>query len=392
MIKLSIEETVINEKLLKLKSSSGSHSPSIFTLAKKIDEIKISIDACFLSNPYATDVFLDYFKKELLDTGKLRDCLEFYPSQNYIIAEYISKIINVSKEYIVVGNGAIEMIQTVLHNFVSENILINIPTFSSYYEFLNSSTRALYFELNKENDFNLNVNEYIEFVKKNKIKNIVLINPNNPDGGYIPYEDLLVIISSLKELDNIIIDESFVHFAYESEELEMKSVANLVSSFDNLVIIKSMSKDFGIAGIRCGYCIMNKERVSKTIRNGFLWNSSGLAEYFFELYSRKEFLNQYEVVRRRYIRETQIFLQGLESIPQIKVYPTKANFALVELTDGTKASTFVAKLLLKNGIYVRNCNDKIGLKGEFVRIASRTYDENRAIIKAIKELFTHREE
>ncbi|MFP4164102.1 MAG: pyridoxal phosphate-dependent aminotransferase [Chitinispirillaceae bacterium] len=353
-----------------------------------LPELHITTDACFLSNPYATDLFLDHFRQELFQSDRIRRVLEFYPSQNSMIADYLSTVLNLGRDYIFIANGAIEAIQAVMHNFAGQKTLINIPSFSSYYEFCKSSTRVLYYQLEKKNDFVLVPREYTRYVKEKKPDSIVLINPNNPDGGYIRYEDLHHIISSLREVQSIIIDESFIHFAFEDEQCNVKSAVDLVREFPNLIVIKSMSKDFGVAGIRAGYAVMNKNRVSSLLKNGYLWNSNGISEFFFKLYSKPEFHRKYDLVRKKYISEVQSFFRGLSDIREIKTYPSKANFALIELLDGSRSSDFVAKMLTAHGIYTRTCSDKKGLAGEFVRIAARTKAENEMILDAVKDVIT----
>ena len=387
MITLNSTEKVISEKISELKNSSGSHSPSIFTIIKKIPELEINIDACFLSNPYATDLFLENLTSELIQTGKLRDYMEFYPSQNDIIAKSIAKSINLDSKNIFVGNGAIEVIQAVMHNYVKNSIVVNIPTFSSYYEFVIPGTKVHYYQLNKNGNYLLDTEEYLNFVKNINPSAVVIINPNNPNGGYLNIDDLDYILQELDFIDNIIIDESFIHFAYENKTLDLKSATNIYNKYSNLIIIKSMSKDFGIAGIRAGYGVMSQQKVKNLLLNGYLWNCSGLTEYFFKLYSNKTFFDNYNQIRKIYISETKLFFDKLSSIPQIKVYPTMANFALIELLDGSLSSDFVSKMLIKFGIYTRICDDKIGLQGEFVRIASRTKKENQIIINSIKNIF-----
>jgi histidinol-phosphate/aromatic aminotransferase/cobyric acid decarboxylase-like protein len=123
------------------------------------------------------------------------------------------------------------------------------------------------------------------------------------------------------------------------------------------------------------------------MNTGYLWNSSGLAEYFFRLYTRKDFLLEYEEVRKKYITESLFFVTELTQLPKIKAYPTKANFVLVEILNGKTSDDVVTELLLDYGIYVRNCSDKIGLKGEFVRVASRSKQENEYIIDAFRVIF-----
>lgn len=377
--------TDIKNKIKELKAESGSHSPSISTLVKEIPSIKIDVDACFLSNPYATELFMKYLEQDLIKTGKLREVLEFYPPQITDVRKYISKAINVPAANIFVGNGAIEVIQAVLHRFVKGKICVILPTFSSYYEFVNQETEVVYYSLKKENNFVLDIKDYIQFIKDNQINNIVLINPNNPNGGYIAHDELVYLLEELKGLDNLIVDESFIHFAYEGIELSQITSEELVSKYENITIVKSMSKDFGIAGIRAGYGVMNEQRVNALISNGYLWNVSGLADYFFKVYADAAFVKEYEVVRKKYIMNTLMFLNEINGISTIKSYPSRANFALVEIIDGRSSFDFTIDLLVDNGIYVRDCSDKIGLDGEFIRIASRSFEENLKIIEAIKK-------
>lgn len=387
MIELTREELLIASKINQLKEAAGSHSPSIFTIAEQLPDLNIKVDACFLSNPYATDLFIDYFKRELIDTSRLRDFLEYYPSQNEVIADIIGSSIQIGKDNIMVGNGAIELIQAVMHRFVGEKVIVNIPTFSSYYEFARNNTQVVFYQLDKNNNYELVVDHYIEFVKLHKPDSVVIINPNNPNGGYLQYEKLRFILNNLKEVKNIIIDESFMHFAYEDDELSLISATELFKEYRNVIVIKSMSKDFGIAGIRCGYAVMDKFKVTELLKSGYLWNSSGLSEYFFRLYRTNDFYRDYEVVRKKYIQETQLFFEELSNIQNIKLYPSMANFALIELLDGTTSSQFVSKMLIKFGVYSRTCTDKIGLNGEFVRVASRKIEENRLIIDAIRDIY-----
>ena len=216
---------------------------------------------------------------------------------------------------------------------------------------------------------------------------IVLINPNNPNGAFISSNNIEKLLSELDFVNTIILDESFIHFAYEDSKLEMVSMAKLIEKFPNLIVIKSMSKDFGVAGIRAGYGVMSKERVSNLLKNGYLWNSNGFAEYFFRLYTRTDFAYNYNQVRVKYILETLDFIKKIESIPFIKVYPSKANFVLFELLNGMSSNDFVSLMLIKYGIYVRTCEDKIGLDGHFIRLASRSKNENEHIINSFCEVF-----
>ncbi|MDO4674676.1 histidinol-phosphate transaminase [Campylobacter sp.] len=387
MIKLDEHELIIANTIHRLKKEARSHSPGIFTLLEKLPELHLSVDACFLSNPYATELFLRILSEEVLKTQKLRAFLEFYPSQNQAIAQNIAPFIGIEEKNIFVANGAIEIIQALMHRFVQKKVVVNIPTFSSYYEFATKDTKVLFYPLKKEEDFRLDTEHYIRFVKKHHPHTLILINQNNPCGGYLPKERLKELLASLYFVEHIILDLSFIHFAYEDEDLELVDLEGLFREFDNVTVLKSMSKDFGVAGLRVGYALMSEDKIRALLDNGYLWNVSGLGEYFLKRVMNEHFMRQYEIVRKDYIRQTQEFFTALKDLESLKIYPSRANFALVELLDGSRAEDFVAKMLIKYGIYVRTCKDKIGLDGEFVRIASRTREENQKILTALKDLF-----
>ena len=313
---------------------------------------------------------------------------EFYPSQNQIIAELLGEFLRVDSGNIFIGNGAIEIIQAVIQRFAGKKILINIPTFSSYYEFIEDDQVIVYNKLKKENNYELDVDDYLKKVSTEKPDTIVLINPNNPNGGYFNFKTLQHILKSATAsgVKTIILDESFIHFAYEDNEYKLIDTSGLINDYDNLVILKSMSKDFGIAGVRSGYAIMSKARVNALLKNGYLWNTNGFSEYFFRLYTRADFAYNYESTRIKYILETIDFMKDLKNIDGLTVYPSHANFAMVELPANCPTVDFVSAMLIRHGVYLRNCDDKIGLEGNFIRVASRTKAENNHIIAGLKDI------
>lgn len=386
-----MNKTELIKKVKALKTQSGSHSPSIDTLLDIMGKNSIKVDACFLSNPYATELFNYYLEKLILDKKEWGRTLEFYPPQNFEIAKNISKINNIPFENILVGNGAIEIIQILIHNYVKNNICVIIPTFSPYYEYVKDGVEIKYYNLKKEQDFKLDVDDLINFCNKEKIMNLCLINPNNPNGHHISHQKIEYLFNELKHLDNIIIDESFIHFAYEESSFSNVSVEKCFNDYDNITIIKSMSKDFGIAGIRCGYGILNKNRVSEVLQTGYLWNISGLGAYFFKLYSSSDFISKYEFIRKKYIMNTQNFISQLivlsNKTSKIKIYPSKANFVLIEIINYKTSFEVMTDLLIEFGIYVRECSDKIGLNGEFIRVASRNFEENTYMINSFEKYF-----
>lgn len=380
------------ELFKQLKESAGSHSPSMSTLMKSFENFSIKIDACFLSNPYATELFFSKFSEDVIRTNDIVKFLEYYPSQNDVIAKELSKALNIESDKILIGNGAIEIIQSLVNDEGVKKVMSILPTFSSYYEFVRVDTEVVYYYLNPEENFRLDVDDLIESVKINKPDTLILINPNNPDGSYIEQSEIERILINCMELKQVIVDESFIHFAYENESLDLVSSIGFLDRYPNLVIVKSMSKDFGIAGVRAGYGLMNAKRVLEFLSKGFLWNSNGLAEYFFNIYSTEEFRNQYELVRKKYIVETKKFIGTLSEIAEIKVFPSKGNFVLIQLPVSIDVDYFVGFFLFKYGIYMRTCSDKRSLEnGGFIRLAARSIEENEYVLNCLNDFFNNHE-
>ena len=160
----------------------------------------------------------------------------------------------------------------------------------------------------------------------------------------------------------------------------------LTGQFENVTVSKSMSKDFGIAGIRAGYAIMKKSRVNRLLDHGYLWNTSGIAEYFFSLFTRPTFLAEYREVLDEYRGYIDGFTATMSGSSFVRAYSTSANFQLMQLPEGISADLVTALLLVRHGVYVRACGDKIGLDGEFIRVAIRTEPENELVIAAPKDV------
>jgi histidinol-phosphate/aromatic aminotransferase/cobyric acid decarboxylase-like protein len=375
----------ITQELALLKGQAGSHSPSIKTIQKAIPKLNINIDACFLSNPYATEIFMKDLSDVLSDRETIKDIIEYYPSQNSALANIFAEFYGINPSQLIVGNGAIELIEYAMKIFINNKVAITLPTFSPYYESIDSKTSVSYFFLRKTENYQLNLKEFSDFIKRERCDSAILINPGNPTGQYIHYQDVVQFINDNSHLKSIVIDESFIHFAYEDQEYcSMISYYELIKQCPSLILIKSMSKDFGIAGLRVGYMVASEDRISKMLQGGFLWNSNGFAEYFIRKYVEPTFQARYAQARLRHIRETISFGQKLAQLEGFHFVPARSNFFLLEVLNRSSIDVF-EYLLVKHGIYVRDCSDKRGLEGNYIRVASRTEKENDRIISGLRK-------
>lgn len=371
---LTEKEEVFYQKFLALKNEAGSHSPSIFKLLKEFPEVSIKVDACFLCNPYAFDLFYNELEKT-----DLKKYIKFYPPQNHEVAENIAKFRGLPKERILIGNGAIEIIETILGHCVNQDIVMPIPTFSSYYDYSMNRNTIIPYVLSNDNNYKIDTKKFIEFIKEHTPEMVVLVNPNNPTGTLVSKNDVIKIHKSLNEKQVFIVDESFIDFANEDASIEKYAIKH-----DNLIIIRSLSKDFGIAGLRLGYAVMPEDLIQIYMNNGFLWNSNGIAYFFTELISNKVFQKNYSKAKKDYNDARNDFYQELVDLG-LDVIPSQANFFMIRTPNDP--SIYFSKLLYSHGIYTRILNDKWGLEGNFLRIASKDRRENRQMLKAIKEVF-----
>ncbi len=371
MLYLNTEELYFSTEFQKLKNKSGLHSPSMFDIKENFPHVNIAIDACFLSNPYAFDYCFKHIKN-----FDLENLIKYYPPQNYNIAKYIAHFRGISPNNIIVGNGAIEIIENYIRCIIGKKIIIPVPTFSEYYELSSFQNQIFLYMLDKEKNFQINVENLVAYINNIKADYVFLVNPSNPSGTHLSIEDLKRLHENLNRDQILVIDESFIDFATDSRSLEP-----YVENHENLIIIRSLSKDLGIAGIRLGYGVFPRKIKDEIMRAGFLWNSNGMAYEFVKLLNDPKFTATYKEIKEKYIRVRDHFYLHLKDIPHLKVYPSHANFFLIE-TLFDPYDLFI-KLLMNHGIYVRILTDRIGLKGHFLRIACKTHEENSIIAKAI---------
>lgn len=366
----------VAETLRALKAGSGSHSPSVAEFERAMPGV-VRVDACFLSNPYATDVVMRRLRS--IDAPTLERMVSHYPSQGAAVASLLAPYVGVPADHICAANGACEVIQALLARAPGP-LLLSVPTFSAYYEFASGPVVA--HRLGPRSDFRLDLDELEALVDRHAPQSVVIINPNNPDGGLVDQADLRGFVERMAgRVDQVIVDESFSHFASESAP---PTLAPLVTEHPHLVVVNSLSKSHGIAGLRLGYAVMAPQR-ARAIRAASLWGTNAFAEWFCGLLADPAYLDAYERSRRRYVRDTHGLFAALHTLPGVKVFPSAANFALLELDR--PAPEVAAALLARHGVYVRDCADKRGLEGDrYLRVAARTESENRHVVAALTDV------
>ena len=332
------------------------------------------IDFCYLVNPY-------FPTKNMIDKIKfnLEKLLVSYPSTMSIQNNCISRFFNIDENKILVGNGAAELINQ-LKFVLNGSIGVPVPTFNEY---VRCFPGFEIIEINSsEKNYNITKDLLMSYI--DKVDNLVIINPDNPSGSFIDYNDMIEVIEKYNEKGKrIIFDESFIDFADKKVRYTLLN-DEILEKYENLIIIKSISKSYGVPGLRLGVLATNNKTILETIKNNMpVWNINSFAEYFLQIFvpfSKKyiQACDKISEVRAQFVAE-------LKKIDFLKVYNSQANYVMAELTN-VDSSDLTLYLLKKYNILIKDLSSKKGFENKnFIRIAVKSLEENNLLIEALKK-------
>ncbi len=338
------------------------------------------LDFCYLVNPFFPDHHLIDEMKANFST-----LLTQYPSGMKVNTLLASKCFGVKEDYIIPGNGAAELIKCLMES-IDGKVGVVRPTFEEYPNRYDKSKQIAFIPKNK--DYRYTAGDLMEFFgqSQNKVDMLLLINPDNPSGNFISKEDLLSLIGWCQRRKILIlIDESFVDF---SEEYASSSLLddNLLEAYPNLLVMKSISKSFGVPGLRLGIlATSNNEMITLLKKEVSIWNLNSFAEYFMQIFTKYE--KNYKRACEKFLIERASFKKSLDEIPFLHVMPSQANYFLCEVLSPFTAKDIVIKLLKGFNILTRDCSNKIGLDGkQYMRIAVRNHADNTRLVKALSQI------
>ena len=335
------------------------------------------LDFCYLVNPFfPSQRMLDEMKASFLTL------LTEYPSGMKVNALLASKCWGVSEKYIVPGNGAAELIKFLMDNLNGKLGVIR-PSFEEY---PNRYQGEVVTFIPQNSDFRYTGQDIIDYYANKDIANLLLINPDNPSGNFIPKDDILKVADWCK-LNQVrfIVDESFVDF---SEDYEICSMLDdtILESYPNMIVVKSISKSYGVPGLRLGIMASADEVLIKEAKKYVsIWNINSFAEFFMQIFTK--YSKDYHKACGSFQAERADFLSKLCEIPFIHVMPTQANFVLCEVKEPYSSMDIVKRMLREHNILLSACSAKKGLQGgKYLRIAIRGHQDNARLIEAFKQL------
>ena len=345
------------------------------------------LDFCYLVNPYFPSKRMKDELRANFDT-----LLTEYPSGMKVNTLIASKSFGVSEPYIVPGNGAAELIKILMEthpqplpNGRGGKTGFIRPTFEEYPNRYDKDSQVTF--VPQKADYRYTADDLMAFFGDKDIQQLMVINPDNPTGNFIPKKDILRLAQWCEERQiRLVVDESFVDF---SEDYATNSLLSdeILEAYPHMAVMKSISKSYGVPGLRLGIlCSADKELIARIKKEVSIWNLNSFAEFFMQIYNKHE--KDYERACAKFVAERADFQEQLQQIPFFHVMPSQANYFLCEVLPPYKASEIVIYMLKQHNILTRDCSLKPGLDPtkQYMRIAVRDHADNTRLVNGLKEL------
>lgn len=331
------------------------------------------LDFCYLVNPYFPPTKMKDELRANFDT-----LLTEYPSGMRVNSLLAAKNFGVHQENILVGNGAAELIKSLM-GYLSGKVGFIRPTFDEY---PNRYTREDSVDFTPDNrDYSYTADDLMEYFGDKDIQNLIIVNPENPSGNYIPKVDMLRLIDWSKGKGiQLIIDESFVDFADEEDSTLIDQ--EVLSANPHLFVMKSISKSYGVPGLRLGVLASgNVEIIVAMKKDVAIWNINSFGEFYMQI--EEKYKKDYQAALVKIRAERDRFQNELAKIKGVRVIPSQANFVMVELDEGISPKELLKKLLIKHNLLIKELTTKTNGRN-YLRLAVRNTEENDMLVAAMK--------
>lgn len=334
------------------------------------------LDYCYLVNPFFPPKRMKDELRANFDT-----LLENYPSGMQINSLLAGKYFGVKQDYIVVGNGAAELIKVVMEEHSGDKVGIIYPTFDEYPNRLRKEQIVPFFPQNK--NFEYTAEDLMAYFEDKNISLMMLINPDNPSGHFMPKNDVLQLAEwcAIKGI-RLLVDESFVDFTYGAVDNSLL-YDDILTAYPHMMVMKSISKSYGVPGLRLGIlATADIDLIVRMKKEVSIWNINSFAEFYLQIYGKCE--KDYIKACAKFIAERETFYTELQSIPYLRVIPSQANYFLCEVIAKYTSSELTQKLI-ENDVIVSNCGLKSNMFGyNLVRLAIRSRKDNARLIDILR--------
>jgi len=336
------------------------------------------LDYCYLVNPYFPSRRLKDEMRSNFDS-----LLTEYPSGMYVNSLLAGKCFGVSMDYVVPGNGAAELIKSLMERIEGRLGLI-YPTFEEYPNRLPEDRLEIF--VPETDDFHYTVDDIIEYFSMHRTENLLLINPDNPSGNYLSQKDVFRLASwCAAEGIRLVVDESFVDFSSDFPDNTLLH-DDILERYPDMIVIKSISKSYGVPGLRLGILASaDKDLISFIKKDVSIWNLNSFAEFFMQIYTKYE--GDYRKAAVKFQNERACFRKELMSVPFLRVFDSEANYFLCEVLPPYDSHNLAVRLLNDHNILIKDCSTKKVFDGRnYIRIAIRNREDNSRLVEALKSL------
>ncbi|MEU3658671.1 histidinol-phosphate transaminase [Streptomyces sp. NPDC032940] len=358
--------------------STAAHSPSMAALTRESgDGSGGPVDFCIPCNPYfPTPAMFDEM------ASRLREIITYYPSGADTITAELCGLLRLPPQCVAMGNGSTELITWIDHLLVRDSLAVPVPTFGRWTDQpMETGKRVDMFPLQESSGFALDLGQYAEFVRARGTRTVVVCNPNNPDGGYQHKQALVQFMDAMADRDLVVIDESFLEFADAEAE---PSVVQEAMLRPNVVVLRSLGKNFGLHGIRFGYLVANPALAGRVRAMLPKWNLNSFAEHV--VFMLRDHGPEYAQSLHQ-VRRDRLEMAGLLSaLPGLTVYPSQGNFLFVRLPVGAEGTVVRDRMLTEHRVLVRECGNKIGSSSRFLRLVVRPQVDVRRLVSGLEQV------
>jgi threonine-phosphate decarboxylase len=311
--------------------------------------------------------------------------VKHYPDPDHEwLLEALAKFAGVASNNVVVGNGSTELIYLFNEVFLENGCeaVIPVPSFSEYKAAIERfGGNMTFLKCDSSKNFKLNFEELERTISK-RTRIIFLCNPNSPTGVLYEREDILRVIRFAAEWNVLVfLDEDYIDFVDDGKRYSM---AEYVTEYNNVFVLRSLTKFFGLAGVRIGFGIGSPNLVNILKKVKMPWSVNTLA-----MFAAAEAVKDTDFIKRTRLlvsNSRKEMREMLTSIPWLKVYPSETNFLLIEIIQEDLTSTQISEGLANKGLLIRDCKDFDGLNNRFFRVTVRRPEENKKLVESIESL------
>lgn len=337
------------------------------------------LDFCYLVNPY-------FPQPRMIDemVANFEPLLRNYPSGMGVNSLLAGKYFGIKQDYIVVGNGAAELIKALMEQR-SGKVGVIFPTFEEYPNRLQPEQIVAFYP--KNFDFRYSADDLMGYFADKDISTLLLVNPDNPSGNFIPRQDILSLADWCADRHiRLIVDESFVDFA-DGRDGHTLLRNEILAAHTGMCVVKSISKSYGVPGLRLGvFASADVELISSLKKQVAIWNINSFAEFYMQIFNKYE--KDYAESCRKFREERERFFYLLKNNGGLHIIPSQANYFLCKIIAPISAHELALRLLTEYNILIKDCSTKNGFPAgeQYIRVAIRNDHDNHILAQALQQL------